>query len=138
RHRRRASPAGASAALRSGWPSEWSVTTTNLFLGWPEASVVNTSPTPSTGSIRPGAACLSKSGSRGRRHSPTPSTSGPTGWTASECEEPADFMHLMLTLRESKASRYTERDTPIFVGQHVAIREALDALDGAASRVTTP
>ena len=39
--------------------------------------------------------------------------------TAFECEEPADFMHLMLTLRESEASRYTERDTPIFVGQHV-------------------
>jgi chlorite dismutase len=55
--------------------------------------------------------------------------------TAFECDEPADFMHLMLTLRESEASRYTERDTPIFVGQHVEIRAALDALDGAASRV---
>ena len=52
--------------------------------------------------------------------------------TAFECDEPADFMHLMLTLRESEASRYTERDTPIFVGQHVGVREALDALDGAA------
>ena len=37
--------------------------------------------------------------------------------------------------RNSEASRYTERDTPIFVGQQVAIRAALDALDGAASRV---
>jgi chlorite dismutase len=55
--------------------------------------------------------------------------------TAFECDEPADFMHLMLTLRESEASRYTERDTPIFVGQLVSIREALDALDGAATRV---
>ena len=55
--------------------------------------------------------------------------------TAFECEEPADFMHLMLTLRESEASRYTERDTPIFVGQHVEIRAALDALDGARTRV---
>jgi chlorite dismutase len=55
--------------------------------------------------------------------------------TAFECDEPADFMHLMLTLRESEASRYTERDTPIFVGQFVPIRAALDALDGAASRV---
>jgi chlorite dismutase len=54
--------------------------------------------------------------------------------TAFECEEPADFMHLMLTLRESEASRYTERDTPIFVGRHVPIREALDELDGAAVR----
>jgi chlorite dismutase len=55
--------------------------------------------------------------------------------TAFECDEPADFMHLMLTLRESEASRYTERDTPIFVGQHVGIRTALEALDGASSRV---
>jgi chlorite dismutase len=50
--------------------------------------------------------------------------------TAFECEEPADFMHLMLRLRDSEASRYTERDTPIFVGKHVAIREALAELDG--------
>jgi chlorite dismutase len=55
--------------------------------------------------------------------------------TAFECDEPADFMHLMLTLRESEASRYTERDTPIFVGQAVEIRACLDALDGASSRV---
>src|SRR5205085_6775165 len=58
--------------------------------------------------------------------------------TAFECEEPADFMHLMLTLRETEASRYTERDTPIFVGRLLPIREALDALDGAASRVAAP
>ncbi|HEU5215579.1 MAG TPA: chlorite dismutase family protein [Gaiellaceae bacterium] len=55
--------------------------------------------------------------------------------TAFECEEPADFMHLMLRLRDSEASAYTERDTPIFVGRHVAIREALSALDGATARV---
>ena len=53
--------------------------------------------------------------------------------TAFECDEPADFMHLMLTLRESEASRYTERDTPIFVGHKVEIREALDQLDGAVT-----
>jgi chlorite dismutase len=55
--------------------------------------------------------------------------------TAFECDEPADFMHLMLTLRESEASRYTERDTPIFVGQGMEIRAVLDALDGASARV---
>jgi chlorite dismutase len=55
--------------------------------------------------------------------------------TAFECDEPADFMQLMLTLRETEASAYTERDTPIFVGQHVTIREALDALDGRSARV---
>ena len=56
--------------------------------------------------------------------------------TVFECDEPADFMHLMLRLRDSEASRYTERDVPIFVGQHVTIREALAALDGASSRVS--
>ena len=55
--------------------------------------------------------------------------------TAFECDEPADFMHLMLTLRESEASRYTERDTPIFVGTFVDVRAALDELDGASARV---
>jgi chlorite dismutase len=55
--------------------------------------------------------------------------------TAFECDEPADFMHLMLTLRDSEASRYTERDTPIFVGQLQPIRACLDALDGASARV---
>ena len=52
--------------------------------------------------------------------------------TAFECEEPADFMHLMLTLRESEASRYAERDTLIFVGESMDIREALDRLDGSS------
>ncbi len=55
--------------------------------------------------------------------------------TAFECEEPADFMHLMLRLRDSEASAYTERDTPIFVGRFVPVREALAALDGASARV---
>jgi chlorite dismutase len=55
--------------------------------------------------------------------------------TAFECDEPADFMHLMLTLRETEASSYTERDTPIFVGEALEIRAALDRLDGASSRV---
>ena len=58
--------------------------------------------------------------------------------TAFECDEPADFMHLMLTLRETEASRYTERDTPIFVGRLLEVRAALDELDGAAARVTAP
>src|SRR5436305_14092258 len=55
--------------------------------------------------------------------------------TAFECDEPADFMHLMPTLRESEASWYTERDTPIFVGQLLEIRAVLDRLDGVSARV---
>ena len=58
--------------------------------------------------------------------------------TAFECDEPADFMHLMLRLRDSEASRYTERDVPIFVGQLVDIRSALDYLDGVKSSVEAP
>jgi chlorite dismutase len=55
--------------------------------------------------------------------------------TAFECEEPADFLHLMMTLRDTEASRYTERDTPIFVGIQEGIRSILASLDGAGSRV---
>jgi chlorite dismutase len=55
--------------------------------------------------------------------------------TAFECESPADFLNLMMTLRETKASRYTERDTPIFVGSAEEIRPLLDSLDGARARV---
>jgi chlorite dismutase len=55
--------------------------------------------------------------------------------TAFECEEPVDFLHLMMTLRETEASRYTERDTPIFVGMLEDVRSILDSLDGAAARV---
>src|SRR3954469_2252470 len=54
--------------------------------------------------------------------------------TAFECDEPAHFMPLMLRLRDSEASRYTERDTPIFVGQLMPIQEALDRLDGMSVR----
>jgi chlorite dismutase len=55
--------------------------------------------------------------------------------TAFECESPSDFLQLMMTLRETEASRYTERDTPIFVGTAQPVREVLDSLDGAAARV---
>ena len=55
--------------------------------------------------------------------------------TVFECEEPADFMHLMQRLRETEASKYTERDTPIFVGTHCTHRTALDLLDGAVTSV---
>ncbi|HEY3106386.1 MAG TPA: chlorite dismutase family protein [Gaiellaceae bacterium] len=57
--------------------------------------------------------------------------------TAFECESPSDFLQLMMTLRETEASRYTERDTPIFVGTAQGLRDILDSLDGAAARVGT-
>ena len=55
--------------------------------------------------------------------------------TAFECEEPIDFLHLMMALRETEASRYTERDTPIFVGMLDDVRSILDSLDGARARI---
>jgi len=55
--------------------------------------------------------------------------------TVFECDEPSDFMHLMATLRETEASKFTERDTPIFVGQQMGVREALDRLDGVGTRI---
>ena len=55
--------------------------------------------------------------------------------TAFECESPADFLQLMMTLRETEASRYTERDTPIFVGTAQELSEILDSLDGAGDRL---
>ena len=56
--------------------------------------------------------------------------------TAFECEEPSDFLELMMTLRETEASRYTERDVPIFVGEAAEIRAILDSLDGAGVRAS--
>jgi chlorite dismutase len=58
--------------------------------------------------------------------------------TAFECEAPSDFLQLMMTLRDTEASRYTERDTPLFVGSAQELRELLDSLDGASSRVASP
>lgn len=58
--------------------------------------------------------------------------------TAFECEEPIDFLHLMMTLRDTEASRYTERDTPIFVGRLESVREILDSLDGTGARMREP
>jgi chlorite dismutase len=58
--------------------------------------------------------------------------------TAFECESPSDFLQLMMALRETEASRYTERDTPIFVGTALEMRELLDSLDGVTAGVAPP
>ena len=58
--------------------------------------------------------------------------------TAFECEAPVDFLELMKALRETEASRYTQQDTPIFVGAAEGIRSILDSLDGARAGVTLP
>ncbi|HYM51014.1 MAG TPA: chlorite dismutase family protein [Candidatus Limnocylindrales bacterium] len=45
---------------------------------------------------------------------------------AFECDEPAAFLDLVMELRESQASRYTERETPIFTCVRMAPRAALE------------
>ncbi len=47
---------------------------------------------------------------------------------AFETDEPADFLDLVMELRETEASQYTLRDTPIFTCIAMPLREALDAL----------
>ena len=47
---------------------------------------------------------------------------------AFETEEPADFLDLVQHLRESKASSYTLRDTPMYTCRQRPLAECLDAL----------
>jgi chlorite dismutase len=47
---------------------------------------------------------------------------------AFETDEPADFLDLVQELRESKASSYTLRDTPMFTCRQRTLTECLDAL----------
>jgi chlorite dismutase len=52
---------------------------------------------------------------------------------AFECDEPAAFLDLVMELRESQASRYTERETPIFTCVRMEPSAALDLALGLAS-----
>ena len=52
---------------------------------------------------------------------------------AFETDFVGDFVDLMMTLRETEASRYTERDTPIFTCRSGEIREILGTLGAAAA-----
>jgi len=47
---------------------------------------------------------------------------------AFETDQPADFLDLVQELRESKASRYTLRDTPMFTCRQLSLAECLDEL----------
>ncbi len=49
---------------------------------------------------------------------------------AFETDEPSDFLDLVQDLRETEASLYTLRDTPLFTCVRLALDEALDALGG--------
>jgi chlorite dismutase len=49
---------------------------------------------------------------------------------AFESDQPEDFLDLVMELRSAEASRYTERDTPIFSCVLKSLKEALDTLGG--------
>ncbi len=52
---------------------------------------------------------------------------------AFESDDPADFLDLVMELRESAASAYTLRDTPILTCIQMSLWDALDSLGGAAT-----
>jgi chlorite dismutase len=47
---------------------------------------------------------------------------------AFETDNPADFLDLVQELRETKASSYTLRDTPMFTCRQRTLAECLEAL----------
>jgi chlorite dismutase len=49
---------------------------------------------------------------------------------AFETDKPEDFLDLVMELRNAEASRYTERDTPIFTCVMKSLKEMLDTLGG--------
>src|SRR5205809_2631078 len=52
---------------------------------------------------------------------------------AFEGDNPADFLDLVMELRESKASSYTLRDTPTFTCVQMSLWDLLDTLGGAGA-----
>jgi chlorite dismutase len=57
---------------------------------------------------------------------------------AFEAPDPRQFLTLVAELRETESSSYTERETPILVGEAMSCAEALDLIDGATMRVPAP
>ncbi len=57
---------------------------------------------------------------------------------AFETDEPADFLDLVMELRFSDASQYTERDTPIFTCLALPLRACLEALGGVPEAAARP
>jgi chlorite dismutase len=54
---------------------------------------------------------------------------------AFELDDVRRFVALVADLRETEASSYTERETPIFVGAAMPLERALDEIDGTAARI---
>jgi chlorite dismutase len=47
---------------------------------------------------------------------------------AFETEEPKDFLDLVMKLRETESSKYTQRDTPIFTCVQMSMDKVLEQL----------
>jgi NAD(P)H-dependent nitrite reductase small subunit len=54
-----------------------------------------------------------------------------------ETDEPADFLDLVMELREAKTSLYTLRDTPIFTCISMSLADTLNSLGESAGSATT-
>ena len=54
-----------------------------------------------------------------------------------ETDEPADFLDLVMELREAKSSLYTLRDTPTFTCISMSLRDTLDAIGAPGDEVET-
>ena len=54
-----------------------------------------------------------------------------------ETDEPADFLDLVMELREAKSSLYTLRDTPTFSCISMSLRDTLDAIGAPGDEVET-
>src|SRR6266700_4045470 len=57
---------------------------------------------------------------------------------AFEGDNPAEFLDLVMELRESEASSYTLRDTPTFTCVQMSLWDMLDTLGGAGSAQAVP
>jgi chlorite dismutase len=51
-----------------------------------------------------------------------------------DADDPGEFLDLVLELRGTESSAYTESETPIFTCISTSVERALDALDGEAVR----
>lgn len=56
---------------------------------------------------------------------------------AFEAPDPRQFLTLVAELRETESSAYTERETPILVGEAMSAAAALDLIDGASTAVAS-
>ena len=52
----------------------------------------------------------------------------PATWDSASFESPADFLDLVMKLRETQSSKYTQRDTPILTCVQMPMEKILEQL----------